>query len=1023
MKCPFARAVFFLMLMAAFQSCVSPPMSLDDARKMRIQIAGQSVAPPPRGIQDVTAVLSQNFPDPKAVAELEAVADSPPPATTSKTAWIRYYYKRGVAAEKLGRQAQYLDDMRAAARWIGDATGKTPLTMNVMTRLAVAEVFHNNYRAGIATIDRAKALMPTWTGTNEILVHLYADMGDIPKAEYARAAMQDQLAEWGTGYEAGTWRRHKNAKTLAVILTAKGMHAEAEPHIRIAIETAQRSVIKNNYSQNYHHARRMLVDNLIAQNRYVAAEIEVRRAIEESQTAYGHTAPQTMITASRLAELLFKQGRYTDAVKLQERIIELLAAAGYPESSPMMAWRKYQMGRFLMEAGRGQAALRFFSDAMAGIGNTEYLTDPYFPLALLANGRIEQAERRLSRAITYIDSDLDGAHTNRAVLIGMRASAYGMRGDTPAAVATFQSAVADIVDDAGNNTAPVVFVMERYLEVLAEIMGSDLERQYGIDAVSEGFRVAEFIGARSVQDALAKRFARAAVGNPDYRRLVREEQDARHQIVHLESLLIDHLRASPDQREDALIADLKNRIAALKSARTVIAENISRRFSQYDDLLRRRPIDVAGVQQLLADGEVFLLVYPAVRSTYTWAIPANGPAAMAVADLPRRRVQEIVDALREALDPSPQTFADIPVFDTVLAHTLYRKLLAPLATVWGPADQFLIVASGPLGRLPFSLLPTAKVTVGTGGKVLFAEYRKVPWLMDVHPVTRLPTATSLRYLRAKEPRDIALKAFVGFGDPVFNLHAAADKAPAMAAETLASRGGRLQVRGIRVSEKGSLDAAVIDTVGIQSLQRLPGTADEIREIAAALNADPQTDVFLGTDASEAQVKRLDLSNRRVVGFATHALVPGDLDGLDQPAIALSPSSADDGEDGLLTMEEVLSLNLNADWVVLSGCNTGAADGQGAEALSGLGKAFFYAGARSLLVSMWPVETRSARQLTTAVFRCHQQAPTASKAVVLRRAMGELIRQGGIRDEETETLRVSYAHPLFWAPFEIVGDSR
>ena len=152
------------------------------------------------------------------------------------------------------------------------------------------------------------------------------------------------------------------------------------------------------------------------------------------------------------------------------------------------------------------------------------------------------------------------------------------------------------------------------------------------------------------------------------------------------------------------------------------------------------------------------------------------------------------------------------------------------------------------------------------------------------------------------------------------------------------------------------------------MNRLPDTAQKINEMAQTMEADPDRDVFLGRQASEHRVKTANLSDRQVVAFATHTLLPGDLDGLVQPALALSsPSVTGEDDDGLLTAEEILKLNLNADWVVLSACNTGAAGGAGAEAVSGLGRAFFYAGSRAILVSMWPVETTSARELTTFGF--------------------------------------------------------
>jgi len=167
----------------------------------------------------------------------------------------------------------------------------------------------------------------------------------------------------------------------------------------------------------------------------------------------------------------------------------------------------------------------------------------------------------------------------------------------------------------------------------------------------------------------------------------------------------------------------------------------------------------------------------------------------------------------------------------------------------------------------------------------------------------------------------------------------------------------------------------------------------------------------------------DLSNRRVLVFATHALVPGDLDGLDQPALALSsPSVTGEKEDGLLTLTEVLKLKLNADWIVLSACNTGAAEGEGSEAVSGLGRAFFYAGTRALLVSMWPVETTSARMLTTGLFRHQQEDRNLPRSEALRRTLLDLIDQEVLKDPETGKIVAAYAHPFFWASFIVVGES-
>jgi CHAT domain-containing protein len=174
-------------------------------------------------------------------------------------------------------------------------------------------------------------------------------------------------------------------------------------------------------------------------------------------------------------------------------------------------------------------------------------------------------------------------------------------------------------------------------------------------------------------------------------------------------------------------------------------------------------------------------------------------------------------------------------------------------------------------------------------------------------------------------------------------------------------------------------------------------------------------------ANENVIKTMDLSRFKTIVFATHGLVPGELNGLTQPALALSaPDVAGVEGDGLLTMEEILALKLDADWVVLSACNTGSGAGAGAEAASGLGRAFFYAGTRALLVTNWSVHSQSARDLTTDLFRRQTADPKLSRGEAQRQAMMALVDGKGFVDDKGETL-FAYAHPLFWAPYTIIGD--
>jgi hypothetical protein len=173
-------------------------------------------------------------------------------------------------------------------------------------------------------------------------------------------------------------------------------------------------------------------------------------------------------------------------------------------------------------------------------------------------------------------------------------------------------------------------------------------------------------------------------------------------------------------------------------------------------------------------------------------------------------------------------------------------------------------------------------------------------------------------------------------------------------------------------------------------------ADEINAVAMNLGA-PSADIHLGRDASEATVKRAPLADYRIVYFATHGLVASDINGLAEPSLALTiPPQPSDLDDGLLTASEVAQLKLNADWVVLSACNTIAGDKPGAEALSGLARAFFYAGAHALLVSHWSVASDAAARLTTATFDILKADPTLGRAEAMRRGTPRRWRMEGRR---------------------------
>ncbi len=512
-------------------------------------------------------------------------------------------------------------------------------------------------------------------------------------------------------------------------------------------------------------------------------------------------------------------------------------------------------------------------------------------------------------------------------------------------------------------------ILAAYIGLLADVRGTSLERDAGIDAAAEAFRLADVARGQSVQRALDAGAARAAAKTPALADLVRREQDARKQVGALLGVLAEAMSQPTDRQDASAIAALRTQIDTLRRARVSLLEQIDKEFPAYAQLINPPPATVEQARAALRPGESLIATFVSVDRTFVWAVPTSGSIAFAAASLGRRDLSTAVTTLRKALEPNARTAGDIPAFDLALGHRLYAALLEPVASGWQGSETLLVVGHGPLGHLPFALLPTKAVPLGRA--------EGLPWFSQEQ----------------------------------------AERAARRESTAVA-----LATRGVPIALRSSPRMDGADSTQLSMLPRLPETADEIKSIALAMRADLTRDVFVGPAANEKSVKTADLSGYRVLAFATHGLVPGELDGLTQPALALSaPDVASVDGDGLLTMEEILGLRLNADWVVLSACNTASGSGTGSEAISGLGRAFFYAGARALLVSNWPVETTSARALTTELFRRQMADAALSRAQALRQTITWLMDGEGYTDPHTNKLAFSYAHPIFWAPFTFVGD--
>jgi CHAT domain-containing protein len=223
------------------------------------------------------------------------------------------------------------------------------------------------------------------------------------------------------------------------------------------------------------------------------------------------------------------------------------------------------------------------------------------------------------------------------------------------------------------------------------------------------------------------------------------------------------------------------------------------------------------------------------------------------------------------------------------------------------------------------------------------------------------------------------------------------------------------MRGLFRSGPGG--APMADAAMLKRLPPLPGTRVELTAMAAALKA-PAGAVRLDIAATEAAVHAdKSLSQARVVAFATHGLLPDEIRGLAEPGLVLTPPDVPSlNDDGVLTASEAAALELTAEWVVLSACNTATADSS-ADSLSSLSRAFLYAGARALLASHWRVSDEATAVLTVETQR---EDAVQTRAAALQAAM-RAVRSGKRSDGSAVAgWTPDWAHPMMWAPFSLIS---
>jgi CHAT domain-containing protein len=574
------------------------------------------------------------------------------------------------------------------------------------------------------------------------------------------------------------------------------------------------------------------------------------------------------------------------------------------------------------------------------------------------------------------------------------------------------------------------------------VLAAGLTEDYA-GLISESFTMAQWALQSDAAEAVAQMSARFANGRGVLADIVRERQDLIWQLQAAEERVI-----SAAGKFDAGSSDAARQgIITLEAKLRELDQRLTKDFPSYVDLAITKPLSVATAQEALSDDEalVAFLNVPEYgkldEASFAWVLSKNYSRWLKLSLKPSEIELEIA-RLRCGLDVSvwsgqaglnranqclqllslhsPPARGEPLPFDVPTAFKLYAALFGSVEDLIKD-KKLIVVPSGALTALPFSVL----VTVPPDSNIVgFEAYRKANWFGLRQPITVLPSIASLAGLRKYARSSGATNTYIGFGDPLLVGRLGGDRrawdaqhCPMLNTAVPLSRATEepTALNDLNGAWRGS----VIDVNLLRLLPPLPETTREVCTVArrsGVPESQLESRVWLGERATESNVKDLsrrgELSAYSIVHFATHGLTAGDLKNLGQPGLVLTPpKQGNEIDDGLLTASEIAELKLNADWVVLSACNSASGSTQSAEALSGLAKAFFHAGARALLLSHWQINSDAAVKLSTVTFDALRNNPTIGRAEALQKAMFQMANS----DSLLET------HPSVWGPFVVVGE--
>jgi tetratricopeptide (TPR) repeat protein len=769
---------------------------------------------------------------------------------------------------------------------------------------------------------------------------------------------------------------------LALLLQQTNQLAEAEALYRRALQVnMERGGLSSNISTLLNNLALLLSDT----NRLDEAEHLLRRALAMAEEDFGTGHIETTSALSNLGSVLATAGQYQEAETLTRRSLAIVEQALGPDHAKV-AVRLNNLGQTLNRTGRTTEAEPLLLRALAieekSFGpDHPHLTSSLTNLAhtLVLTGRLTQGEETARRALA-IDEKIYGiAHPKALIALRNLAIVRGLMGDWPGVVGLYQRARAALIQRRSTVSLNDRVGLEK--GPLGQNVHSQQLRQYAralyrIGAKSpasreEAFLLAQWAPQTEAANALAQMAARFGKGEGPMVALIRERQN----LVASRQSQDKRLLAASAELDSSKIQALRDSISELDKRLEGIDVELAEKLPDYAELTNPKPLTIAEVQGMLNANEAMAFfmdlddVSGLPGETLIWVVTRNAVRWRSV-PLSTTALSESVAALRCGLDYTKwqerasaekcrgvlkavagqardgEAFSTLP-FDLMRAHELYNTLFGPDRDLLEDKN-LLIVPTGPLTSLPLGVL--VKERPETAFPSDPAGYSRAAWLGATQPMSILPSVAGLKASRRIASNSSARLAYIGIGNPLLDGPDAASygkQAQSAREKQQCAASGRSRIAGLSTGRgrnlNGLLRGSHADIEQIRQATPLPETADEICAVGERLSEGGAT-FLLGSKASETVLKDWSakgrLAEHRIVHFATHGVLAGQVQNTTEPGLILTPppkgtsgAEALERDDGYLGASEIAMLKLNADWVVLSACNTAGGANPEAEALS------------------------------------------------------------------------------------------